>query len=753
MTPAQIPWAPGAKYTHIICRLGDIRPDGEDTDELPDLLTQSGTVKLFCAVNRVRYTEADGRRRMLTMGPFDYSIRASDGELFNPVTGTIGVSIPSSLSAGMDPAEFTWSASVTMANGDSFNSVIPPMEGTFDLVDGTDDVPTSMGVSTLSGRVTAVEDRVTVLEGSSSGGTGGPVSWTEVTGKPSSYPPSPHSHTATDLSGVVKTVNGTAPDGAGDVTVSGGGDGLTQTQAEEIARDAVGAALAAADIATLPGVDSTEIAFSVVDEGGRRTWIESGYDGAPTAHATAKIAEAVGPGIGLETQDEAITGLAFAVVDEDGRRTEIEVGEDGRFTPRVLQSIANRLPAVSVADPSVIVLPSVIPAVVGQESRIYWGSVVTAPDPSQTALTNLEGNVGTHWKRTPGSAATVSLGVTLVDRTGATVTAKSVPVQSYVAPSGAGRRHLAIGDSITRAGNYAGTAVAAFAGASTVGTRTYNDGVLSTEGRGGWSLDAYTTRIGNATTGDSPFLFPAGVAGAKFWGNTAFWRKVCYDDPNGYEYQGFQRIARNWTTAGPFLFDAAGYPVAPAEGDVVIDPTYAAADMWRQYTSGSWVRVTPPAVEFSFSKYLARYAAAYPAGGPTSISIMLGTNDFRNGVSGWSAWKTRMDQVIASIRAWSPTVPIIIICPPTGGPWPNWGDQTVNKWTFDERMKAAGALIIAAYDTPANVTNRVHVASALGAVAPENISDHVHPSVPTGHDQLAKPLAGMLAKLITEGIA
>ena len=36
---------------------------------------------------------------------------------------------------------------------------------------------------------------------------------------------SAHSHGAADLSGVVKTVNGTAPDGAGNVTVSGGGGG------------------------------------------------------------------------------------------------------------------------------------------------------------------------------------------------------------------------------------------------------------------------------------------------------------------------------------------------------------------------------------------------------------------------------------------------------------------------------------------------------------------------------------------------
>ena len=37
------------------------------------------------------------------------------------------------------------------------------------------------------------------------------------------YAPASHTHGAADLSGVVKTVNGTAPDGAGNVTVAAGG--------------------------------------------------------------------------------------------------------------------------------------------------------------------------------------------------------------------------------------------------------------------------------------------------------------------------------------------------------------------------------------------------------------------------------------------------------------------------------------------------------------------------------------------------
>ena len=133
---------------------------------------------------------------------------------------------------------------------------------------------------------------------------------------------------------------------------------------------------------------------------------------------------------------------------------------------------------------------------------------------------------------------------------------------------------------------------------------------------------------------------------------------------------------------------------------------------------------------------------------------MLETNDFFSALDDarWTDWKALMDTTIASVRDWSATVPFIICLAPTGGQWDKWGAMTVNKWEFDRRMREAASRILAAYDTPANVTNRVYVATFLGAIDPANISDHVHPDA-TGHGQMAPYLAGMLAKLITEGIS
>jgi len=58
--------------------------------------------------------------------------------------------------------------------------------------------------------------------------------WTEVTGKPTTFTPSAHTHTAADLSGVVKTVNGGAPDAAGNVTVAAGSPTLANLPAGSV---------------------------------------------------------------------------------------------------------------------------------------------------------------------------------------------------------------------------------------------------------------------------------------------------------------------------------------------------------------------------------------------------------------------------------------------------------------------------------------------------------------------------------------
>lgn len=121
----QIPWAPGAVYTKLLCRLGEPRPDSYATDTIPDLMTQGGSVRLKCDVKRIRYTEADGRPRMLSMNEWAFNIRPSDGELLAVDSNDFGVYILSGLSEGVEPANFGWTATVTPASGDSWTVRIP----------------------------------------------------------------------------------------------------------------------------------------------------------------------------------------------------------------------------------------------------------------------------------------------------------------------------------------------------------------------------------------------------------------------------------------------------------------------------------------------------------------------------------------------------------------------------------------------------------------------------------------------------
>lgn len=508
-----------------------------------------------------------------------------------------------------------------------------------------------------------------------------------------------------------------------------------------------------------------DVLFSIVDEDDRRSWLEFDSDGAPTEYSSGLIREKieapivaeVSSQIGVEEQESEITGLFFAVVDEDGRRTDLEVGNDGHFTQRVIDYISSRIVIPAPANPTRAILPSNLRLLQGLTYRLNYADIVHALSADYririTGPAGSSGNLGTHWQYTPTAPGSWTLTVTVLDRAGAVVTTVGVPVTVYAPVSSTAMRLLSIGDSITRPNLYNSQAAAAVGG-STRGTRTYDNGVTCGEGRGGWSLNGYFTNIGHEQWGDSPFLFPVGVPGEKFWGATEFWRKVCYDDPNGYDYQGFQRIARGWAESGPFLYNAQGYPTSPTEGDVVVDATFPEDQEFRQYVSGSWVLMSPqPTVEFSFSKYMARYAAAFAGGPPTAISLMLSTNDWFSSLqdTAWDTWVSRVNTLIASVRAWSATVPIIVIAAPTGGPDSQWAGQSVNRVDFNARMREVATRQAAVFDTSAMRTNHVHFVSFLGSVAPENMADHVHPANPAGQAQFASWLAGKLAQLINGG--
>lgn len=406
-----------------------------------------------------------------------------------------------------------------------------------------------------------------------------------------------------------------------------------------------------------------------------------------------------------------------------------------------------------------VLLPSTLYLVTGQK---YWLDLTRVILGYQSNMriesAGPEGSDfdGRAWSFKPKNAGKSELAITVKDQQDHILTALSRPVEVFEPGTGINLRHLSIGDSITRAGGYTDLAIRCVLGGKSVGTRTYDNGTIAMEGRGGWTLQRYTARIAQPTGGDSPFVFPRGVAGNRFRGNTAFWRDVTATDPKGYSYSGFQMIARQWRTSGPFDYDPNGYPTSPTRGDVVVDPMQPAGIQWRWYDGSVWSPMEPqPNTEVSFSKYVQRYNAAFSAGSPTSVSIMLGTVDFLSTPPEelWPLFKQRLDRLIASIREWNAKVPIILIGSPSGGPQSFWtsSKQAVTATEFNRRMAEFTDRLYAAYDSQQSRDRDVYVISFLGTVAEDNMADYVHPKMPAGHAQMAPWLAGAVAHLIASG--
>lgn len=106
------------------------------------------------------------------------------------------------------------------------------------------------------------------------------------------------------------------------------------------AEAAVDDAIAGKDIlegGTFASDYNNDLAFAVVDEDGRRTWIEVGPDGQPTDRAKAAF--------GFGDFDAGLNGMSFAVVGDDQRRTWVEADLAGKPTTRAAQLIAAALTA------------------------------------------------------------------------------------------------------------------------------------------------------------------------------------------------------------------------------------------------------------------------------------------------------------------------------------------------------------------------------------------------------------------------
>jgi lysophospholipase L1-like esterase len=106
------------------------------------------------------------------------------------------------------------------------------------------------------------------------------------------------------------------------------------TAVEEFAAD-LGAAGPLTGAAALTNPD---VAFSITDAAGRRSWLEVGTNGGPTPEAAAAIGRAL-PALPAPTPALVDETAVYAVTDMSGRRSWLEVGTNGGPTPHTVEML------------------------------------------------------------------------------------------------------------------------------------------------------------------------------------------------------------------------------------------------------------------------------------------------------------------------------------------------------------------------------------------------------------------------------
>ena len=335
---------------------------------------------------------------------------------------------------------------------------------------------------------------------------------------------------------------------------------------------------------------------------------------------------------------------------------------------------------------------------------------------------------------------------------------------------------LCIGDSMTRAGVYIQHMQEVLPNTNTLGIRTYTDGAVCMEGRGGWTVRQYFT-AGSVDGMDSPFMFPSGIEGSKYLGNTVFWKRAIYLDADSYDFMGFQKIAKGWgepTTS--YLFDRDGYPFEKKQGDVIFDPSSDSLSGFLRYNGDAWERMNPqPRWEFSFVKYMERYSKAFVRDGilqcPDIVTILFGANDFQlaDGIDvGIEDYLADIQNMIHSIKEYDAQISIIVNMPIMGASQDAWGINMGcqgNSRCYDKNMQEIGRHILECWDNEEEEKKGIYICpmhamldyvygfdmqvEQANKYTHEKVARYnnwVHPNV-SGYKQMGDAMAGVIQKI------
>lgn len=130
------------------------------------------------------------------------------------------------------------------------------------------------------------EARSLIRRFAASGGSGGPVAWGDVTGKPSTFPPETHSHATSDITGLAAALAAIPVKGTATVTVPNNSREWSETVAAAgvTAGKIIMLAIAPHDDADENDAETLDIAAMIAAPGTDQITVELAFD-APTRGA------------------------------------------------------------------------------------------------------------------------------------------------------------------------------------------------------------------------------------------------------------------------------------------------------------------------------------------------------------------------------------------------------------------------------------------------------------------------------------
>jgi hypothetical protein len=324
----------------------------------------------------------------------------------------------------------------------------------------------------------------------------------------------------------------------------------------------------------------------------------------------------------------------------------------------------------------------------GREIAVYAENLQKVPDNASCEVIITGGTLGDRSSKIkPTAVGSTIIGVARIsDAKKVTVQEKEFSITVTNSELTTPKKIINVGSSTTWRSTFVNRlmASAAATGLQFLGIRESSSSspTVLCEGRGGWALSTYSAL---SKTLYSPFVQPAGVY--MYLGNTDFWIKANAGMSSavgqGYDYNNFV-VANHFNPT-------TGYPLVPVLNTVVYDNIQS---KFFRYSGTAWVEITEATLAFSFN--FGKYRQTWGIAQPDIFHLLLGSNDFNSSneatfSASYATFKTRLDILIASVKADSPNCIIVLALTYSSGKQGNNGNLTTERrklalWLYTEKM-------------------------------------------------------------------